>query len=117
MKSLLNQALRLGVDLGRTGQAALALLGVTVLFVSFVLVPLQSRNRALEASLERHARQAAPAAGQPALGKLDTLYAYLEKSEAPTDSMSKCSATATAKRHSLDSESIHFSQNASSLPK
>jgi hypothetical protein len=73
-----------------TGRAALVLLGVTTLFVVFVQAPLQARSRALEAELERHARQAKPTAGQgPSLGKLDTLYAYLEKREAPTDWLAK----------------------------
>ena len=90
MKQVLTQVIRLGRDLGTTGQAGLALLGVTVLFVAFVLGPLQSRERALRDSLERYQRQAAPAAGQgPSLGKLDSLYGYLQKSEGPTDWLAK----------------------------
>jgi hypothetical protein len=89
MKALAARAMRLGSDLGATGRAALALLVLTALFVAFVLGPLQARNRALQASLERHARLAAPAGAGPSLGKLDSLYAYLEKSEAPTDWLAK----------------------------
>jgi hypothetical protein len=90
MKLLATRMLQFGRDLGRTGYAALALLGFTALFVAFVHAPLQERNRSLHASLERHARAAAPATGAGAsAGKLDTLYAYLEKSEAPTDWLAK----------------------------
>jgi hypothetical protein len=72
------------------GQAGLGLLGVTVLFVALVLGPLQTRERTLRDSLERYQRQAAPAAGQaPSLGKLDSLYGYLQKSEGPTDWLAK----------------------------
>jgi hypothetical protein len=89
-RNLLGRAVRLGHDLGRTGYVALGLLGFTALFVAFVLSPLQERNRALVASLERHERLSAPATGGgPSLGKLDTLYAYLEKAEAPTDWLAK----------------------------
>ncbi len=90
MKRLFTQAVYLGRDLGWSGQTALALLGATVLFTAFVLAPLQERNRSLQATLERHARQAAPAAGAaPSLGKLESLYAYLEKREGPTDWLAK----------------------------
>ena len=89
MKPLLDRMMGLARDLGRTGYAALALLGFTALFVAFVLGPLQARERALQSSLDRQAHLAAPAAGQPSLGKLDTLYAYLEKGEAPTDWLAK----------------------------
>ena len=90
MRTLSGKFISLGRDLGVMGQAGLALLGVTVLFVAFVLGPLQSRERALRDSLERYQRRAAPAAGQgPSLGKLDSLYTYLEKSEGPTDWLAK----------------------------
>jgi hypothetical protein len=90
MKALSRRLMALGRDLGVIGQAGLGLLGVTVLFVAFVLGPLQSRERALRDSLERYQRPAAPAAGQgPSLGKLDSLYTYLQKSEGPTDWLAK----------------------------
>jgi hypothetical protein len=89
MKVLATRMVQFGRDLGRIGYVALALLGFTALFVAFVHAPLQERNRALHASLERHARAAAPAGPGASVGKLDSLYAYLEKSEAPTDWLAK----------------------------
>ena len=116
MNALLKRILHLGRDLGRTGYAALALLGFTALFVAFVLAPLQSRNRSLEASLERHARQAAPATGQGAsLGKLDTLYGYLKKSEAPTDWLAKLYGISVATGVELQSATYRSPQEKNSL--
>jgi hypothetical protein len=89
MKALAKRMMDFGRDLGRTGYVALALLGFTALFVAFVQAPLQERNRALRTSLERHERAAAPAGPAASVGKLETLYAYLEKSEAPTDWLAK----------------------------
>ena len=104
MKQILTQILRLGRDLGTVGQSGLALLGVTVLFVAFVLGPLQGRERALRDSLERAQRAAAPAAAQaPSLGKLDSLYTYLQKSEGPTDWLAKLYGISVATGVQLES--------------
>ena len=104
MKQILTQILRLGRDLGTVGQSGLALLGVTVLFVAFVLGPLQGRERALRDSLERAQRAAAPAGAQaPSLGKLDSLYTYLQKSEGPTDWLAKLYGISVATGVQLES--------------
>jgi len=104
MKALSTRLIALGRDLGAMGQAGLGLLGVTVLFVAFVLGPLQARDRALRDSLERAQRAAAPAAAQaPSLGKLDSLYGYLQKSEGPTDWLAKLYGISVATGVQLES--------------
>jgi len=79
--------LKLREQLGPMGLASLALLAAGALFTVFFLNPLQEKNRQLESSLARHAGRAV----QPgvASGKLDAFYAYLGKSEAPTDWLAK----------------------------
>jgi len=80
--------LQLRAQLGAMGLTSLGLLGAGALFSVFFLNPLQEKNRQLESALARHA------AGRPvqpgmASGKLESFYAYLGKSEAPTDWLAK----------------------------
>ena len=79
--------LQLRDQLGAMGLASLGLLAAGALFTVFLLHPLQERNRQLESSLARHAGRAV----QPgvASGKLESFYAYLGKSEEPTDWLAK----------------------------
>jgi hypothetical protein len=74
-------------QLGPMGLASLGLLAAGALFVAFVLQPLQEKNLQLESSLARQGGRA----GVPgvASGKLESFYAYLGKSEAPTDWLAK----------------------------
>ena len=85
--SLAARLAQLREQLGTMGLAALGLLAAGALFTVFFLNPLQEKNRQLESSYARHAGRAV----QPgvASGKLESFYAYLEKSEAPTDWLAK----------------------------
>ena len=89
MKRLSARLLQLRSDLGPMGTGAAALLLIAAAFVFAVLGPLQERNRALESSLARLAARGAPGEPGAAGGKLESLYAYLRKSEAPTDWLAK----------------------------
>jgi hypothetical protein len=85
--SLAARLLKLREQLGPMGLASLGLLGAGALFTVFLLNPLQEKNQQLESSLARYAGRAV----QPGIasGKLEFFYAYLEKSEAPTDWLAK----------------------------
>jgi hypothetical protein len=86
----MQRVLALRDDFGLTGLIAFTLLAGAALFYKGALEPLQARNERLSAELARHERQAAPGeAGAGAAGKLETLYSYLGRSEAPTDWLAK----------------------------
>ena len=83
---------RLKRDLGPLGLAAFALLAAAGVFFTLAVQPLQERSRALQSALERTER-AAPA---DAAGRLDQLYAYLQRSEERTDWLAKLHAIGRA---------------------
>jgi hypothetical protein len=86
-KTVIARLLQLREQLGAMGLASLGLLAAGALFTVFFLNPMQDRNRQLESSLARHASRAVQLLA--ASGKLESFYAYLGKSEAPTDWLAK----------------------------
>jgi hypothetical protein len=85
--SIAARLLKLREQLGPMGLASLGLLAAGALFTVFLLNPLQEKNLRLESSVARYAGRAV----QPgvASGKLESFYAYLERTEAPTDWLAK----------------------------
>lgn len=86
---------QLRAQLGVLGLASLALIGATAVFVNAVLDPAQEKNRALQGSIERYARQA-PGAAAGGADKVAGVYKFLERAEAPTDWLAKLHAIGTA---------------------
>ena len=84
---------RLKRDLGPLGLAAFALLAAAGVFFTLAVQPLQERSRALQAALERGERGAHAGA---AAGKLEELYAYLQRKEERTDWLAKLHAIGRA---------------------
>lgn len=89
MKDLESRLLRLRDELGLMGIGALAVLAISFLIHIVAVQPMQARNRLIESSLARHARQAAPGLPGAANGKLERFYDHLQKSEEPTDWLAK----------------------------
>jgi Tfp pilus assembly protein PilO len=92
MSLSLNRRVReLGKELGALGMLSLGVIAITALFVNLVLQPMQDKNRRIESSIAKHARQVSPdQGGSASVGeKLAGLYKFLERSEAPTDWLAK----------------------------
>lgn len=87
---------RLQAMLGLPGLAAVALLGLTMLFVALALGPLERRNLELDDSLSRASRRMSAAGDVPggSAVRLAAFYNYFKDSPQSVDALSKLQAAA-----------------------
>ena len=85
--------LQLREQLGPTGIGSLAILAAAVAFFALAVQPLEQKDRALRAALER---RAAAGAADDGSGQLAAFYRFLERKEETTDWLAKLHAIARA---------------------
>jgi Tfp pilus assembly protein PilO len=100
--------LRVPRELGPTGLAGLAVLGLATLFALLVVEPLKEQNAMLEQRAARSARAAAPP--DSAAQKVAEVYRVLQKPEEVTDWLAKLHGIGTATGVQLKSASYRTQQ-------